>query len=190
MLVKQPQAADPEPVVVVTSTLIAHLDRPLEQRNNSRLMRAVLQGNIEPHGTRSTYSELTQKLEELSGKTHPSDRRRYAQARTERILRYAQVLDPPPLEKDYPKCADPNDQMFINCAVHHHIPYLISRDEAILDMAEVMYGLGVTVIHDQKFLNPDGTVKEPYPLSPEDIAEGQRIAELGFAENVKTWPEY
>lgn len=61
------------------------------------------------------------------------------------IARWCHPVDPPPEAPLRLVCTDPDDQKFIDLALHRRSNWLISRDRALLKLARRALGLGVHV---------------------------------------------
>jgi len=69
-----------------------------------------------------------------------------AQAVQARVRAQCQLVEPPPARgATAPRCADPDDQKFIELAWHWPAAWLFSRDRAVLDLARPAYGHGLVI---------------------------------------------
>jgi uncharacterized protein len=61
------------------------------------------------------------------------------------IARFCQRVDPPPAAPARLLCTDPDDQKFIDLALHRGSPWLVSRDRALLKLRRRALAHGVQV---------------------------------------------
>ena len=115
----------PVPVVIDTSSLVANLRQPTADQLN--LPKLWQQNAIKPFATPETLRELRLELLKQSASTDHYQATKF----TDRTLRlyepYCQLIIEQ-LPSALPECRDPNDQIFINLAVHSKAAYLITRD--------------------------------------------------------------
>lgn len=119
----------PVPVVIDTSSLIANLRQPTADQLN--LPKLWQQNAIKPFATPETLRELRLELLKQSASTDHYQATKF----TDRTLRlyepYCRLIIER-LPSALPECRDPNDQIFINLAVHSKAAYLITRDRDLL----------------------------------------------------------
>ncbi len=119
----------PVPVVIDTSSLVATLRQPTAEQLN--LPKLWQQNAIKPLATPETLRELRLELLKQSASTDHYQATKF----TDRTLRlyepYCQLIIEQ-LPSALPECRDPNDQIFINLAVHSKAAYLITRDRDLL----------------------------------------------------------
>ena len=118
----------PVPVVIDTSSLVANLRQPTA--DELKLPKLWQQNAIKPFATPETLRELRLELLKQSASTDHYQATKF----TDRTLRlyepYCQIIEQ--LPSALPECRDPNDQIFINLAVHSKAAYLITRDRDLL----------------------------------------------------------
>ena len=119
----------PTSVVIDTSSLVATLRQPTaDQMKLPKLWKA---NSIQPFATPETLRELRLELLKQSTSTDHYQATKFADRTMQLYEPYCQLVIeqlPPVL----PECRDPNDQIFINLAVHSKAAYLITRDSDIL----------------------------------------------------------
>ena len=119
----------PIPVVIDTSSSVANLRQPTTDQ--LKLPKLWQQNAIKPFATPETLRELRLELLKQSLSTDHYQATRF----TDRTLRlyepYCQLIIEQ-LPSALPECRDPNDQIFINLAVHSKAAYLITRDRDLL----------------------------------------------------------
>jgi predicted nucleic acid-binding protein len=71
--------------------------------------------------------------------------------------RLAQVVPPaPPAAQPGWQCDDPDDQMFVELALHHRAAALLTRDRALLRLARRARELGIEIVPANRWKPPAG----------------------------------
>jgi predicted nucleic acid-binding protein len=76
--------------------------------------------------------------------------------RTLTVFRHAEFVDEPP--RGPFRCKDPDDQVFIDLALHVGAAWLFSKDAALLKIARRARPLGLTITSPQKWVADQGAV--------------------------------
>ena len=113
-------------VVLDTNVLVSAL--LFSRHRMSWLRRAWQTGQIQPVMDRSTAAELLRVL--ASPKFQLTDAEQ--EELLADVLPYAQTVTQTDDNPSWPRCTDPNDQMFITLAVSAHVDALVSGDAALL----------------------------------------------------------
>jgi len=109
------------------------------------VLRALERGLLRPVATAQMRGELEHVLSRGLGERWPAD----AQAILTRWDRLVRLLpEPPPSRLN---CTDADDQKFIDLAVAHHVPWLLTRDRALLRLARRARLLGVEVVVPERW---------------------------------------
>lgn len=138
--------AEPVPVVIDTNVVLDWL--VFDSPDTTELARAITTGEMVWLATAAMREESIEVLDRLRTHAHLQrwiDRREGA---LDAVSRWMQPVDaPPPLP--WPmrlKSVDPDDQIYIDLALHRRIPWLLSRDRALLKLAKRARAHGVQVV--------------------------------------------
>ena len=138
--------ADPVPVVIDTNVVLDWL--VFDSPDTAALAAAVTSGQLVWQATEAMRDESLEVLDRLRTHAHLqrwADRREGALAA---VARWMQPIEaPPPLP--WPmrlRSVDPDDQIYIDLALHRRIPWLLSRDRALLKLAKRARVHGVAVL--------------------------------------------
>jgi putative PIN family toxin of toxin-antitoxin system len=88
---------------------------------------------------------------------------RRPQALEDAIAARCTVVDTPPEVRRTLLCSDPDDQKFIDLALHRRTPWLISRDRALLKLARRARPHGVQVCPPAHWSPPDDSAPKTPP---------------------------
>jgi predicted nucleic acid-binding protein len=137
---------EPIPVVIDTNVVLDWL--VFDSPDTAALAAAIGHGELVWLGTDAMREESLEVLDRLRTHAHLqrwNDRRDAALAA---VARWMQPVEtPPPLP--WPmrlRSVDPDDQIFIDLALHRRIPWLLSRDRALLKLAKRARAHGVQVL--------------------------------------------
>ncbi|MDP4300151.1 PIN domain-containing protein [Leptothrix discophora] len=136
----------PVPVVIDTNVVLDWL--VFRSDDTLALGAAVMSGRLAWLATEAMREESIEVLDRLRTHAHLQrwDERRAGAL--EAVARWMQPVEsPPPLP--WPmrlRSVDPDDQVFIDLALHRRIPWLLSRDRALLKLAKRARPHGVQVV--------------------------------------------
>lgn len=137
---------EPVPIVIDTNVVLDWL--VFDSPDTVELAAAITSGAMVWLGTAAMREEALEVLDRLRTHAHLLrwiDRR---EAAIDAVNRWMQAVDaPPPLP--WPlrlKSVDPDDQIYIDLALHRRIPWLFSRDRALLKLAKRARAHGVQVV--------------------------------------------
>jgi predicted nucleic acid-binding protein len=109
------------------------------------LLRALDQGLLHGVATAQMRTELEHVLGRGLGERWPADAATVL-ARWDRHVRL--LPEPPPSRLN---CSDTDDQKFIDLAVAHRVPWLLTRDRALLRLARRARLLGVEIVVPERW---------------------------------------
>lgn len=129
------------PVVLDTNTV---LDWQVFQDTRSpALWRALETGQLRWHATREMLAELAAVLGRPLGPRW--DVRRERTLSEDRLQRV--VMAPPPTQREHRlRCTDPDDQKFLDLALHLPARWLITRDRALLKLKRQAAPRGLAIL--------------------------------------------
>jgi predicted nucleic acid-binding protein len=151
--IAQTVSGDPAPCCVLDTNVV--LDWAVfGDPHGLAIGQAIVAGELTWLLTPAMHEELLDVLARL--RTHPSLQRwqHREEPAIELINAWAHtVLAPDPLPPhQQAHCSDPDDQMFLDLAVARRVPWLLSRDRAVLHLAKRVRPWGVTVLTPQRWV--------------------------------------
>ena len=140
----------PQQVVLDTNVvldLIVFLDPGVEH-----IAEAIRSGAVIPLTTRECLDELRRVLGYSAFTLNSA-------AQSDAFEQYcAQGLlieaPPSPAPAELPRCADPDDQKFLELAQHTGARFLLSKDKALLKLARAARRVNFEILHPAKFISP------------------------------------
>lgn len=154
LLPQDPPSAAPE-AVLDTNVLLDWL--VFADPGVTRLFAAVRDGALRWVATEPMLDELRHVL------GRPPLLARRPQALEDAIAARCAVVDTPPELRRTLLCSDPDDQKFIDLALHRRTPWLISRDRALLKLARRARSHGVQVCPPAHWSPPEDSAAKTRP---------------------------
>lgn len=126
----------------------------------ARLAAAVAAGTLHWVATEAMLDELRHVL------GRPPLQARRPEHLEDVVARFCQRVDPPPAAPARLLCTDPDDQKFIDLALHRGSPWLVSRDRALLKLRRRALAHGVQVCQPAAWDPATAPVSAPFRISP------------------------
>lgn len=145
-----------QPLRVVLDTNVC-LDLWLFDQPTVTPLRAAFNAKrIHPIATAATRDELAHVLARRAALTGSAACRWMAQTSAPTVLQrwcdaHGMPLTTAPLPLTTPQCTDPDDQKFIDLAIHQRVDALLTRDKAVLKLARRLQAHGVMVATPERW---------------------------------------
>jgi uncharacterized protein len=145
-----------QPRRVVLDTNVC-LDLWLFDQPSVAPLRAALDAQrLHPIATTATRDELAHVLARRAALTGPATCRWLAQTSAQKVLQrwcdaHGMPLMPDCLPLTTPQCTDPDDQKFIDLAIHQRVDALLTRDKAVQKLARRLQAHGVVVATPERW---------------------------------------
>lgn len=158
-----PQRPAATPCVLDSNVVLDWL--VFEDPHGLRLGAALMQGRLRWLMSPPMHEELLDvlgRLDRLPALQRWSSRRKHAQQMVEAWA--TPVACPPPLPPALQmRCSDADDQIFVDLALAHRTPWLLSRDRALLRLAGRLRPWGVHVVAPARWEAPQASPRSTAP---------------------------